>query len=129
MAQASAGARAGTRQKKDIEEAYAQPKEPGEAEEPNNDRRSSLRRNRRNERDEWIGYPAEEAPDVVGGIGLDEQAEQHAAQQRVHQCRQQEVRQVIVPVAEDRDHGQLLRAAQYGGTRNARQGLGRPRLK
>ena len=65
-------------------------------------------------RNDRIGDAAEEPPDVVRRIRLDEQAEQRAAEQRVHQRRQNEVRQVIVPIggSELRCHRRLLAVAQ-----------------
>ena len=48
-----------------------------------------------------IGDAAEEAPDVIRRIRIDDQPEHGAAEQRVHQRRQNEIRQVEVPVGED----------------------------
>ena len=53
--------------------------------------------------DDRVGDAAEEAPDVIRRIRLDDQPEQGAAEQRVHQRRQNEIRQVEVPVGENEE--------------------------
>jgi hypothetical protein len=83
-----------------IEQQHAQPEQPDHAEQPNDHWRAPLGRDVGHCGNNRIGNAAKEAPDVVGGIRLYDQREQDAAKQRVHQRRQNEIRQMEIPKGE-----------------------------
>src|SRR6266536_1928212 len=115
---ARAGDRA--RQQKDGQQPDPQPEQPHHAEQPEHDGSRRLGSDERDDGNERVRDAAEEPPDVVRGIRLDDQPEQRAAEQRVHQCRQHEIRQLEIPERPERigpAHGsRSSRPAQHDGT-------------
>src|SRR5262245_31164007 len=89
-----------------VEEAQGEPhpEQPDEREEPQHHLSGRLRRDLRDDGKGRVRNTAEEAPDVVGRVRFQEQAQRHAAEHGIHHHRQSVIRHEVVPVGEERAH-------------------------